>query len=76
VQYQSRVKTDKVRLFSAIPFSKHSDNMVSVSSWFMEELPYPGVDLSKCRPKLKDSYPLSLTDYIESFNKDSGVEVD
>ena len=42
----------------------------------MEELPYPGVDLSKCRPKLKDSYPLSLTDYIESFNKDTGVEVD
>ena len=33
----------------------------------MEDLPYPGVDLQKCKPKLKDDYPLSLVDYMENL---------
>jgi hypothetical protein len=28
--------------------------------WFQEDLPFPGVDLTKLKPKTSDSYPPSI----------------
>ena len=37
-----------------------------MSTWFQEDLPYPGVDLSKLKPKTSDSYPVSLAPFIKN----------
>jgi hypothetical protein len=47
--YQSRVYTGPIKLDSA--FWPNSINTVNCSIWFQEDLPYPGVDLLKLKPK-------------------------
>ena len=46
-QYQARVATSTVKLSSSM--WPNSYNTVNCSCWFQEDLPYPGVDLSKLR---------------------------
>ena len=58
--YAARVYTGTIRLASSI--RPNSVNSVSCSIWFQDELPFPGVDLSKLKPKLMDSYPLPVKD--------------
>jgi hypothetical protein len=47
-----------MRLQSA--FWPNSVNSINCSCWFQEDLPYPGVDLSKLKPKTQDLYPITL----------------
>jgi len=37
---------------------------VTCSVWFQEDLPFPGVDLSKLKPKTEDLLPSDLRDLI------------
>jgi hypothetical protein len=64
--YQARVYTGKILLQSA--FWPSTVNTVICSIWFQDDLPYPGVDLTKLKPKLSDSYPISLIDGIKKNN--------
>jgi len=38
----------------------NSANIINCSIWFQEDLPYPGVDLSKLKPKIGETYPASI----------------
>jgi hypothetical protein len=60
--YQARVYKGNIRLTSQ--FWANSNNIVHTSCWFQEDLPYPGVDLSKLKPKTKDSYPQDIEEYL------------
>ena len=61
--YQARVYKDNIKLTSA--FWPSSVNSVNVSVWFQEDLPFPGVDLSKLKPKKADKFPSEeIRDYI------------
>ena len=62
--YQSRVYTGPIKLQSA--FWPNSINTVNCSIWFQEDLPYPGVDLLKLKPKTADTYPISITPYLRN----------
>lgn len=61
--YQSRVFTDTIKLTSS--FWPTSTNTVNCSVWFQDELPFPGVDLNKLKPRNSDQYPPSIIHYIE-----------
>lgn len=61
-KYQARVYKGSVRLDSAF---WPSSNNVHCNIWFQQDLPYPGVDLTKLRPKKSDSYPLTLIDFLK-----------
>ena len=50
--YQARVSTKTVRLQNA--FNPSSNNTVNCSCWFQEDLPFPGVNLAKLKPKVED----------------------
>ena len=50
--YQARVSTKTFRLHSA--FHPNSNNTVNCSCWFQEDLPFPGVNLAKLKPKEAD----------------------
>jgi hypothetical protein len=60
--YQARVYTENVTLLSS--FWQNAKNQVNCSIWFQEDLPFPGVDLSKLKPKTSDSYPLEIAPFI------------
>jgi hypothetical protein len=53
--YQTRVFHGNIRLESS--FWPHAANSVSTSIWFQKDLPRPGVDLSKLKPRREDVYP-------------------
>jgi hypothetical protein len=63
--YPARVYSGSIRLKSAFQ-DVSSDNIVKCEIWFQEDLPVPGVDLSKLKPKLNDTYPNSLKQDIMS----------
>lgn len=71
--YQARVYTENVTLLSS--FWQNAKNQVNCSIWFQEDLPFPGVDLSKLKPKTSDSYPLDIApfihdkQYLKKFNQ-------
>jgi len=52
------VYTASLKLSSA--FFDSANASIQFSFWFQPELPYPGVDLSKLRPKDEDTLPPDL----------------
>ena len=60
--YQARQFTGSIRLQSS--FWPNSVNSVNCSVWFQEDLPFPGVDLTKLKPKQGDSYPTDVADNL------------
>ena len=66
--YQARVYTDLIKLQSS--FWPNSINSVNCSIWFQEDLPFPGVDLSKLRPSKGDIYPREIAEYIDKETYD------
>lgn len=62
--YQARVYTGTIRLQSS--FWPNSVNNVNCSVWFQADLPYPGVDLTKLKPRQSDVYPMEIVDYIKN----------
>lgn len=53
--YQARVHNETVKLQSSFWFN--ANNLVTLSVWFQDDLPYPGVDLSKLEPQIHDKFP-------------------
>lgn len=62
--YQARVYTGTIKLSSS--FWPHSINTVNCSVWFQDDIPYPGVDLSKLKPKKEDTYPEEIVEHLKS----------
>jgi hypothetical protein len=60
--YQARVYKGSIRLNSS--FWPNSSNTVHTAVWFQEDLPYPGVDLQKLKPKTQDSYPDDIAEFL------------
>jgi len=63
-QYQARVYTGTIRLSSS--FWPHSVNSVNCSVWFQDDIPFPGVDLTKLKPRAGDTYHEDLVEHIRS----------
>lgn len=53
----------------------NSANIINCSIWFQEDLPYPGVDLSKLKPKIGETYPASIAQFIQDTTFEKNYEI-